>query len=253
MKALDTHLAFLDERELPPGPPLNLEQVGRATSLLTPFVLPERIQRLTSVIEHRTRRITLLLERVHDAHNVAACARTCDAFGLQDLHIIPPEDKPLRFSKLVSSGAHRWLTVHVHDTLDSALQALRSSGYMLAVTDVSSEAPCDTPASLPLDAPLCVAFGNERDGVSQALRAAADMPLHIPMTGFVESFNVSVAVAIACSRLRERIDAMPPAAWQLSTSERAALMDTWVIEDVPHAHAVLMEIARRHSEPPCPD
>jgi tRNA (guanosine-2'-O-)-methyltransferase len=246
MKALDTHLAFLSDRRLPTGPPLDLERCGRATELLSPFVLPERLERLRSVLTCRTRRLTLLLDQVHDAHNIAACARTCDAFGLQDLHVIPQTGKPLRLSKMVSTGAHRWITVHIHEDVTAARRALGARGYRVAVAEVEDGASSSTPATIELTDPLCLAFGNERDGISEALREAADLRFHIPMAGFVESFNVSVAVAITVSRLRERLDGLDPANWRLSDDEQSALLDTWVVEDVPQARAVLLEIARRH-------
>jgi tRNA (guanosine-2'-O-)-methyltransferase len=253
MKALDTKLSFPLDRDLPVGPPLYLERAGRATELLTPFVLPERLERLRAVLARRTRRLTLLLEAVHDAHNIAACVRTCDAFGLQDLHIIPPGDKPLRLSKMVSTGAHRWLTVHIHACLDDALGALSASGYRLAITDVVADTARDTPATVDLDEPLCLAFGNERDGITDALSAAAERRLHIPMAGFVESFNVSVAVAISVSRIRERIDALDAGTWRLAEAERRAILDTWIVEDVPRSRAVLLEISRRHASGLSPD
>lgn len=253
MKALDTELAFPREHDLPVGPPLHLERPGRAAELLSPFILPERLERLEAVLARRTRRLTLLLETVHDAHNIAACVRTCDAFGLQDLHIIPCADKPLRLSKMVSTGAHRWLTIHVHDTLEDALETLSASGYRLTVTEVVPGETSDTPSDIPLDAPLCLAFGNERDGISDALSAAAQGRLHIPMAGFVESFNVSVAVAVSVSRIRERVDALDEPIWGLSADEKNALLDAWIVEDVPRAHAVLQEISRRQESCLSPD
>jgi len=253
MKALDTALPLLLDRDLPVGPPLNLECAGRATELLAPFVMPERLERLRGVVARRTRRLTVLLEQVHDAHNIAACVRTCDAFGLQDLHVIPPADKPLRLSKLVSTGAHRWVTVHVHESLEDALHALSASGYRLAGMDVVTGETHHTPGTIALDEPLCLAFGNERDGVSDALNAAAERLVHIPMEGFVESFNVSVAVAITVARLRERIDTLGEGAWGLGDGEKTALLDAWIVEDVPRARAVLLEISRRRASALSPD
>jgi tRNA (guanosine-2'-O-)-methyltransferase len=249
MKRTERHtlepLLEADAQGLPSGPPLSLERPGRATELLRPFVLPERLERLRTVIANRTRRLTLLLEEVHDAHNISACIRTCEAFGLLELHLIPAASKPLKVSRLVASGADRWLTVHIHDDLDGARRALKERGYRLAVTDPREGPGLHTPSDIPIDAPLCIAFGNEKEGVSARLLAAADLRLHIPMSGFVESLNISVAVAISVARIRERFEQMPAASWRLEGDQQAALLDRWILEDVPHARTILEEIAKR--------
>lgn len=246
-RSTDGDIRRLGHAALPIGPPLHLETPGRVSALLSPFVLPERLARLQGVVAKRTRHLTLLLDGVHDAHNIAACIRTCDAFGLQDLHIIPSENKPLKMSRLVASGADRWVSVKLHDDVESACAALSQAGYQLAVTHIHGAGPLRTPADVDIDAPLAIAFGNERDGVSAALRAKADLLLHIPMSGFVESLNISVAVAIAVSRVRERFESEAGCQWRLSELEQRNLLDAWVLEDVPHAEAVLEEISKRQN------
>ena len=238
-------LASSDVHELPAGPPLSLERIGRVTELLRPFVLPERLERLRDVVSSRTRHLTLLLEEVHDAHNIAACIRTCEAFGLQELHLIPCTEKPLKMSRLVASGADRWLKVHVHEDVAAAEHALKGSGYRIAVTDPREGPDLHTPSDISIASPLCIAFGNEKEGVSDALIAAADLRLHIPMSGFVESLNISVAVAISVARIRERLEQSPESRWKLTAEQQAALLDRWILEDVPHAHSILEEIAKR--------
>ena len=238
-------LLSTEAQPLPVGPPLSLERGGRVTELLSPFVLPERLERLREVVGNRTRRLTLLLEEVHDAHNIAACIRTCEAFGLLELHLIPSADKPLKMSRLVASGADRWLTLHIHDDLDSAQRVIAEQGYRLAVTDPREGPNLHTPSALPLQAAVCLAFGNEKDGVSEALLNAAELRLHVPMAGFVESLNISVAVAISVARIRERLEESADNTWRLSDSEQAMLLDQWILDDVPHAHAILEEIAKR--------
>ena len=237
-------------RRLPSGPPLHLETPGRATAVLTPFLLPVRLERFRAVLARRTRYLTALIEEVHDRHNIAACVRSCDAFGLQDLHVIPREGEDTRLSRNVAGGSHRRITVHRHDGLEAAVDALRARGYRLVVTDLGGDgAEPETPETVPVDAPICVAFGNEATGISDALRAAADVRLRIPMRGFVESFNISVACAVTLYALRRRIDLEVPAARRALTPEEAAdILDRWVVDDVPHAMAVIDELAKRHRQ-----
>ena len=246
-RATDGDVRMPRSAALPPGPPLYLERRGQVTALLSPFMLPERLQRLEGIVEKRTRHLTILLEGVHDAHNIAACIRTCDAFGLQDLHIIPAATKPLKMSRLVASGADRWLTLHLHPDLQHAHDALKAQDYRVAITDLHSSTKRHRPADIELKERLCIAFGNERDGISPALRELADECVYIPMSGFVESLNISVAVGVAVSRIRERLETHPPERWLLSDLERHTLLDEWILGDVPHAESVLEEIARRQS------
>ncbi|MCB9788241.1 MAG: RNA methyltransferase [Deltaproteobacteria bacterium] len=252
MKRQPRRVETLRASTLPGGPPLHLEDPGAATRHLSAFVQPERLARLREILARRTRHLTVLLERVHDPHNVAACLRTCDAFGVQDLHMVPDDPQSTRISRMVSRGAQRWVTVHRHDDTAAALAALRGRGYRVVATALG-EAPPPVPVSaLPLDAPLCIAFGNESDGVSDLLREQADGLALIPMRGFVESLNVSVAFAIALASLRDRLDALAPPPPGLQDAEAARILDGWIVEDVPRAREVLRELARRASLSPCP-
>ena len=243
-----TPIRRAESLDLPSGAPLHLELPGQITKALSPFVLPERLERLRGVVRNRTLRLTLLLEEVHDAHNIAACIRTCEAFGVLELHLIPSSTKPLKMSRLVASGADRWLHLHIHEDLESACEALKSAGYRLAVTDAQVGEKLATPSDIAINTPLCIAFGNEHDGVSPALKDAADLRVHIPMSGFVESLNISVAVAIVVSRIRERLESQEQDNWRLDAQEELELLDDWILEDVPHAKQILKEIAKRQRD-----
>jgi len=239
----------LSPRALPSGPPLHLERPGACAHHLTAFVEPRRIARMGEVLDRRTRRLTALLEHVHDPHNVAACVRSCDAFGIQDLHLIPQPGTPrMLVGRDVSRGADRWLTVHYHESTEAAVAALHAAGYRVAATDLADDGGhVHTIADLPLDAPLCLAFGNEHDGITPTLRASADLRVQIPMAGFVESLNISVAFAVAMSHLRLRRDDALGAAGDLDDDARVALLDRWIFADIPRARAILALLAERQA------
>lgn len=238
---------------LPTGPPLHLERPGAALAHLRAFVHPRRVARMREVLARRTRRLTALLEHVHDPHNVAACVRTCDAFGVQDLHVVPqPGAEAVFAGRDVSRGAQRWLTITVHPSTSAALAALRTAGYRVAATDLGGAAPPRPLSALRWDRPaasgaarLCIAFGNEHDGISETLRAGCDERVQIPMHGFVESLNISVAFAVAIAQLRAGLDASRDALGDLSEAEEIAVLDRWIVDDVPRARAVLHELAAR--------
>ncbi|MGM0575094.1 MAG: TrmH family RNA methyltransferase [Myxococcota bacterium] len=230
---------------LPEGPPLHLERPGRAAELLAPFLRPERLARLREVLGRRTRHLTALVEHVHDPHNLAACVRSSDAFGIQDLHVVPKPGSSTRLARDITRGTQRWLTIHRHADTGAAVRRLREAGYRIAATDLGGEEPPIPLPDLPVDTPVCIAFGNEHEGISPALRRLADVRVHIPMHGFVESLNVSVAFALAVSRLRDAVDATVGGEARLTPEEQRRVLDRWVVEDVPRARAVLGEIARR--------
>jgi len=229
------------------GPPLHLERPGAITEHLSPFVRPQRVERLRDVAARRTRYLTALVEGVHDPHNLSACIRSCDAFGLQQLHIVPEHRLPFRLSPVIASGATRWVTVHIHDTVEQALEVLHAEGYRVAATDLGGETEPTPVGDVRVDAPLCIAFGNEHEGISQTLRDACDERVRIPMYGFVESFNISVAFALAVGNLRERAIKHTGKVGDLTPGELTLLLDRWLYDDVPRAPSVLRELARRAS------
>lgn len=230
---------------LPIGPPLHLERPGQTARHLEPFVLPKRLERLREVLGQRTRHLTVLLELLHDPHNMSACLRSCEAFGLQDLHVVPQPETGLELNPEVTTGSERWLSIHRHATTSAALDHLRAAGYRILATTVTREPPVCPLGAVDVETPLCVAFGNERDGVSAELTAGADATMQIPMHGFVESLNVSVAFAVTIHELRRRLDAALGPAHLLALPERHALLDRWMIREVPRASLVLAELARR--------
>jgi tRNA (guanosine-2'-O-)-methyltransferase len=144
------------------------------------------------------------------------------------------------------------VTTHEHASLDAALAHLRARGYRIAATDLGGlggAAPPTPITQVSLERPLCVAFGNEHDGISEALRRACDERVFIPMAGFVESFNVSVACAVTLAELRRRHVATHGPRGDLAPEARQRLLDQWVVEDIPKARQVIAELARRATLP----
>ena len=239
---------FLRRRSIPVGPPLHLEERGRATELLRPFLTPDRFARLSAVLGQRTRHITTLIDAVHDPHNISACIRSSDAFGFQDLHVIPPHDKKSAVSTLISKGAQRWLSIHVHDTAVDAITALRQRGYRIVAAGVDPVHGASSPEDIDLSSPVCIVLGNERDGVSDALCAAADEYVHIPMHGFVESLNISVAFALLMRALRLRLETNAEVDFKLSGTARTELMDLWMLDEIPQVRTVFRELSKRSTD-----
>jgi tRNA (guanosine-2'-O-)-methyltransferase len=159
---------------------------------LAPLVTEARLARIDAVIAKRTRSLVPVLEDLADPHNGAAVLRSADAFGCHEVHVIE-KGRPFAISHRVSRGTHRWLELVHHASTEVCLDALHARGYQVFVAAMDGTLTPEDLARVPRAA---VVFGNEHRGVSDAVRAAAAGTYAIPMVGFVESLNVSVASAI---------------------------------------------------------
>lgn len=215
---------------------------------------PPRAALFARALRHRTRHITLVLDGVHGPHNLAAIARSCDAWGLQDLHFITPprEAVPAKGSRAprpavpiihrfesdqsvrnVSKNCHKWLSMHEHPTPTACVSVLRAAGYRLAVSSLD---PSARPISeLDLSHPTAFVFGNERLGVTPLMTDAADQLFTIPMVGFVESVNVSVAVATTACMAVPAARSAP--GFNLPLSEARTLAHEWLKRRAPNRTA----------------
>jgi tRNA (guanosine-2'-O-)-methyltransferase len=174
---------------------------------LEPLVNETRRERLQRVLDARLESVTLVMDAPHDPHNGAAMLRSCDAFGIQRVHIVARRE-PFMIARRVTQGAEGWLTVTTHRSPGSALEALAEQRFTLVATHPEGELVPEELAAVPR---LALVVGNERDGICDALRGAAHTSVRIPMRGFVESLNVSVSAAILLARASERPGDLSPA------------------------------------------
>src|SRR6478609_5037678 len=159
---------------------------------LEPLALDDRRARMWSVIRRRVGSVTVLMDAPHDPHNAAAVLRSCDGFGIPRIHLVPREEE-FAVGRTVAKGAERWIEVVPHRSPELALAALHEQGFTTVATHPEGNlAPADL-AQLPR---VALILGNEHDGLRDALHAGAKESVRIPMHGFVESFNVSVAAAV---------------------------------------------------------
>lgn len=159
---------------------------------LAPLVTPRRLARMDAVIARRTRSLVPVLEDLADPHNGAAVLRSADAFGCHEVHVVEKRH-PFAVSHRVTRGTHRWLDLVRHESIEECLGLLRGRAYRVFVAAMDGEL---TPEQLAKVDRAAVVFGNEHKGVSRSVRDIADGTYAIPMEGFVESLNVSVASAI---------------------------------------------------------
>jgi tRNA (guanosine-2'-O-)-methyltransferase len=190
---------------------------------LEPLLTAERIERIDQVIAARLSSVVAAVEDTYDPHNAAATIRTCEAIGLQELHVIAPG---ARFSaaKGVTRGAHRWIDLHRWPDARTAIAALHAHGFRVFATTPGAAASIE---EVDVASKIAVVFGNEHDGVSADALAVCDGALAVPMFGFTESYNLSVTVGLAMSRLAARRRAYVGAPGDLPEGRRSRLRARW--------------------------
>ena len=166
------------------------------------FLLPERRARIDEVIAHRTRTLVVVMEAVCDPQNVNAVLRTAEAFGVQEVHVVEGPQKRYDRNKKISQNADKWLDVVRWKDAGDCLRALKARGFLVYATHLG-EGSRDL-AELSFAQPVALVFGNEHRGVSEQALAHADARYAIPMRGFSQSLNVSVAAAVSLFRAVER-------------------------------------------------
>jgi tRNA (guanosine-2'-O-)-methyltransferase len=156
---------------------------------------PERRNKLTTVLSKRQPDLTVVLENVFDPHNVSAVMRTCDAVGVQEVHILNtkiPRHEKWGFKS--SSSAAKWMTVHQYDNAAECFADLRKKYHKIMTTHLSSDAT--GLYEMDMTESIALVFGNEHSGVSEEIRGLADGNFLIPQVGIIQSLNISVACAV---------------------------------------------------------
>jgi tRNA (guanosine-2'-O-)-methyltransferase len=191
------------------------------------FLAPERRARVDEVVANRTRTLTVVMEAFGDPQNVNAVLRTCEAFGVQDVHAVEGPMKPWDRNKKITQNADKWLDVRRWRSTRDCLVHLKAEGFAIYATHLD---PGSRPlGALPFAGKVALVFGNEHRGVSDDALALADATYAIPMRGFVQSLNVSVAAAISLAHAVERREAERGRHGDLSEVEAAALRERFYV------------------------
>ena len=197
-------------------------------SYLENFVTDHRKAILKHVLSKRTRHFTVVLEDLYQMHNISAVVRSADIFGFQDLHIIQKKYDP-KLSHAIAKGAEKWLDIHRYKQTQSAIDHLKQKGYQIVATsphtnDINLQ-------DFDISKPSAFFFGVEKDGLSEQVMAQADLFLKIPMYGFTESFNISVAAALIMHEISEKLR-QSQISWHLSTGEQEVLYLQWLEKSI---------------------
>ena len=196
-------------------------------SYLQEFISPNKKNKFETLILQRTRHLTIVLEDIYQPHNASAVLRSCDCFGIQDVHIIENMNK-YEVNPDVALGSSKWLTLIKYqareNNTESCLKKLKSEGYRVIVTTPHEND--FIPETLPLNQKTALVFGTELAGISKVATDLADGFVRIPMYGFTESFNISVSAALLLFALSERLR-KSEIHWQLTEEEMLDIQIEW--------------------------
>jgi tRNA (guanosine-2'-O-)-methyltransferase len=184
-------------------------------------ITPGRRARVEAMLSRRLGSVVAVAESVRRRHNASAILRTCEAFGVHEVHLVTAGFRP---SPGAARGAERWVHRRRFDTTTESLMDLKARGFKIYVADLLPGAL--TPETVPVDGPVALVFGSEVRGVSDEARALCDGAVMIPMVGLTGSLNVSVSAAILLRTVTERRRALVGA--DLSDAARTEFYDRWV-------------------------
>jgi tRNA (guanosine-2'-O-)-methyltransferase len=195
---------------------------------LSQFITDNKREKMDQVLVNRTRYLTLAVEDIYQPHNASAIVRTCDCFGIQELHIIENKNK-YKVNPDVTLGSSKWVDIIPYNkeenNTEACIMRLKEEGYkVIATTPHKDDMNLE---DLALDQKTALLFGNEVEGLSPKAIELADGFVKIPMNGFTESLNISVCAAICIHFLTLKLHQMD-VAWRLSDEERAAIKLRWI-------------------------
>lgn len=179
--------------------------------------------RFEEILSQRTKHFTVVAEDVFQIHNTSAVMRSCDAFGIQDLHLVE-ERNGKSIDKEIAMGSQKWVTLHRYKSMDTCMETLRVQGYQIVAT--SPHADANYLHDFDFTKKSALFFGTEKDGLTEGVLDQADALIKIPMHGFTESLNISVSAAIIMQHLVTKLK-LSDIDWQLTEEEKMELEIQW--------------------------
>lgn len=193
------------------------------------FITAHKRAVIERVLAKRTRHFTVVLEDIFKPHNASAVIRTCDCFGIQDIHVVERTNE-YKVNPFVTRGASQWVDLHKYyrtegGSVDACFDSLRAKGYKIYGT--SPAATSTSIYDLQPREKLALVFGNEHEGISENVKTKADGLVHIPMLGFTDSFNISVSASIVLYDLVKKAEDAQIPDFYLTEAEKNELRMKW--------------------------
>lgn len=194
--------------------------------MMRKFKTPERIKKITAAVTARQFSLRVVIENIHDAHNVSAIFRTCDAVGVPKVTLLYTKETFPKINKVTSASANKWIDIEKFDNTTRCVESLKKEGFKIYASYIDKNAK--NLYELDLTKKIAFAFGNEHRGISEDLKNLADELFYIPMRGMIQSLNVSVAAAVTLYEAqRQRSLKGMYDKTELSEKELNELIDIW--------------------------
>lgn len=199
---------------------MNLETQKKVIDYLFTFITDEKKRKMEQVLKERTKHITLALEDIYQPQNASAVVRSCDCFGIQDLHVIENHNK-YSVNPDVVLGSAKWVNIHRYNEAKEnntilAINELKDAGYHVVATTPNRRAV--KLEDFKVNQKVAVLIGTEKLGLSKTAIDMADSYLKIPTVGFTESLNLSVSAGVILSALTSKLK-QSKVKWELSEAE----------------------------------
>ncbi len=211
-----------------PNIPSHLFKDINYLNYLENILTENRKNNFLQVLQNRTKHFTIAVEDIFQLHNTSAVMRSCEVFGIQELHVIE-QKYGKTIDKEIALGAEKWVDIHRYNSNQSCVDELRKKGYQIVATTPHTDAYFLE--DFDITKPSALFFGTERLGLSEDIMKQADTFIKIPMVGFTESLNISVSAAIIIQDLTNRLR-RSDIAWQLSEEEKIEKRIDWARKSI---------------------
>lgn len=188
------------------------------------LITPERLQKIDEVIQKRSQTFIPVLENIYDRGNISAVMRSAEAFGFYEMHIIESGEK-FKESARVTQGADKWLNIYKWKSTEECLSYLNDKKIKIYATHLSKDSIEIKDIKTKPESSVALIFGNEKDGVSNRALEFCDGNVLIPMLGFTQSFNISVAAALCLQEAAKK-------SFTTSEQNQLALKATYILKSI---------------------
>lgn len=209
--------------------------VPQIIKALRDHMTEERVARLDEVLQSRSLHVVSVLENIYDQGNVSAVMRSSEAFGFMGMYLVDKPGAKFKAANRVTKGADKWLDVRSFSAPSDCVKDLKTRGYQVWATDLNTEHSIDT---LDWTKPLAIVLGNENAGVSDEMKSLCDGTFRIPMLGFSQSFNISVAAALIFYRAHLETRKLGEKS-KLSDTERSQVLANYYLRCFDNPEALL--------------
>ncbi|NOX18836.1 MAG: RNA methyltransferase [Chlorobi bacterium] len=190
------------------------------------FKTEKRLNKIISTLKARQRSLRVVIENVHDPHNVSAIFRTCDAVGVPKVTLLYTIESFPKISRISSSSANKWIERERFSDTKECFDSLRQEGFKIYSTILDEKAV--SVYDIDFTEKIAIVMGNEKRGVSEEAAKLSDRTIYIPMRGMIQSFNVSVAAAVVLYEAqRQRAEKGMYEKSELQEDELEKKIDEW--------------------------